>query len=341
MSLTNTLNKLFPPLYVQAKAQSNLIEGVKAYLATKNYPRDAEFIENFATARLYGGDRGIRGRMMLERLESFHGHHDTVDFADLTIEHVMPQPLTASWKNELGDSWEEAHGRLKDTIGNLTLSGYNQELSNDDFTAKRRILASSHLDVNRYFANVDRWNEQAILGRAKALSSMALSIWSDFGPKQEPPEEEPTESLDGGDDEAFDLPRVLSLLGGGSLVSGESRLRLYCLSDGIKVVIIYSNLYPRPNHFWYGLRPAVIEYLKEIDNSYVTFVMGRHATAIVPLERVREYCKGTKSSLNTDGTIIHYHVLISNEEEPHLFWSQETPRYSLLQYLVRFGQSTV
>ena len=83
----------------------------------------------------------------------------------------------------------------------------------------------------------------------------------------------------------------------------------------------------------------MIEYLGEIDNSYVTFVMGRHAAAIVPLELVREYCKGTKSSLNTDGTIIHYHVLIINEEEPHLFWSQETPRYSLLQYLVRFSQS--
>jgi len=338
---TNTLNKLFPPLYVQAKAQSNLVEGVKAYLASKNYPKDAEFIENFATARLYGGDRGIRGRMILERLESFHGHHETVDFAGLTIEHVMPQTLTTSWKNELGDSWEEAHGRLKDTIGNLTLSGYNPELSNDDFQTKRNLLNSSHLELNKYFVHVDRWNEQAILERAKALSSMALSIWSYFGPKQELPEEEPTESLDGGDDEAFDLPRVLSLLGGGSLISGDSRVRLYRFSDGKKAVFRYSKLYPRPNHFWYGLRPAVIEYLGEIDNSYVTFVMGRHAAAIVPLELVREYCKGTKSSLNTDGTIIHYQVRISNEEEPYLFWSQESPRYPLLQYLIRFDQSTL
>ena len=170
---------------------------------------------------------------------------------------------------------------------------------------------------------------------------MALSIWSFFGPKQESPEEEPIESLDGADDEAFDLPTVLSLLGGGSLVSGESRLRLYRFSDGKKAVIRYSKLYPRPNHFWYGLRPAVIEYLGEIDNSHVAFVMGRQAAAIVPLELVCEYCKGTKSSLNTDGTIRHYHVLISNEQDPHLFSSQETPRYSLLQYLVRFDQSTV
>ena len=336
---TNTLNKLFPPLYVQAKAQFNLVEGVKAYLASRNYPKDGEFVESFATARLYGSDRGIRGKLILERLESFHGHHETVGFAGLTIEHVMPQTLTTSWKNELGDSWEEAHARLKDTIGNLTLSGYNPELSNDDFTTKRRLLSSSHLELNKYFVHVDRWNEQAILERAKALSTIALSIWSFFGPEQESPEEEPLESLDGGDDEAFDLQRVVSLLGGGSLVSSESRLRLYCLSDGRKTHIKYSKLYPRPNNFWYGLRPAVIEYLGESDNSYLTFVMGRHAAATVPLELVREYCKETKSSMNPDGTIRRYHVLISNEEDPHLFWSQETPRYPLLQYLIRLDQS--
>jgi hypothetical protein len=339
---TNTLNKLFPPLYSQARAQpqTSLVEGVKANLATRNYPKDAEFSENFATARLYGGDRGIRGKMILERLERFHGHHETVSLSDLTIEHIMPQTLTTPWKNELGEAWEEVHARLKDTIGNLTLSGYNPELSNDDFRTKKQLLAASHVELNKYFAEVDHWGEQSILGRAKALASMAVSIWRYFGPKQDSPDDRPAEHEEGSDDDSFDQGKVLTLLGGGRLISNDSALKIHLLSDGRSIHIKYSKLHLRQNYYWYGLRPAVIEQLATVDNSYLCFVLGRRGVATVPLHLVTDYCKETKTSPNPDGTIRHYHLLISNEAEPELFWSQETTRYPLTPFVTRFNDES-
>ena len=62
----------------------------------------------------------------------------------------MPQTLTESWKAALGENWETVHDLLLHTIGNLTLTGYNAPLSNDDYSRKRAILLSSHLELNKY-----------------------------------------------------------------------------------------------------------------------------------------------------------------------------------------------
>ena len=61
--------------------------------------------------------------------------------ASLQIEHVMPQTLTDSWKATLGEEWETIHDLLLHTVGNLTLTGYNAPLSNDEYSRKREILA--------------------------------------------------------------------------------------------------------------------------------------------------------------------------------------------------------
>ncbi|MEI2775783.1 MAG: HNH endonuclease family protein [Tetrasphaera sp.] len=53
----------------------------------------------------------------------------------MTIEHVLPQSLTSEWRAALvrdlapGESAEEIHRAIVHTLGNLTLTGYNSELS--------------------------------------------------------------------------------------------------------------------------------------------------------------------------------------------------------------------
>lgn len=146
---------------------------------------DTEFRERFVAAKLYGaGDRIDKTKLILERLEASHRHKEVVSTDDLTIEHVMPQTLTDWWKQHLGDSWEVVHETLLDTIGNLTLTGYNTPLSNEGFNQKRQILAKSHLELNRYFGTVERWDEEAIRRRAEALSTQALVVWPYFGPER-------------------------------------------------------------------------------------------------------------------------------------------------------------
>ena len=67
------------------------------------------------------------------------------------------------------------------SIGNLTLTGYNSELSNKPFRNKKIFLAESHLESNKYFANITNWNKDSIIERTKILFNICNSIWSYFG----------------------------------------------------------------------------------------------------------------------------------------------------------------
>jgi len=179
---TNQLNKIFPTLYAQASEHGSLSEGVKVVLRNRNYPRDTEFRERFVASRLYGpGDRGTRTKLILERLESSFGNKEAVKADNLTIEHVMPQTLTDWWKEHLGNEFEATHELFLHTVGNLTLTAYNSELSNADFSYKRQIFKDSHLDLNNWFQGLEEWNEAAIKSRAETLAELALSVWPYFG----------------------------------------------------------------------------------------------------------------------------------------------------------------
>ncbi len=182
---TYGLNKVFPALYAQVSPNPSLTAGLKDALRSKNYPRDAEFRERFISSKLYApGERIEKTKIILERLEESFEHLEPVPFAGLQIEHIMPQTLTDSWKAALGGNWETVHDLLLHTVGNLTLTGYNAPLSNDDYSRKREILLGSHLELNKYFEGVAEWNEQAIRQRADALASIALKVWAYFGQEQ-------------------------------------------------------------------------------------------------------------------------------------------------------------
>src|SRR5436305_13939709 len=81
-------------------------------------------------------------------------HKEPVDTEALTIEHVMPRTPTDWWRQHLGEDWEVVHDEWLDTVGNLTLTGYNSELSNSDFPTKKKHLQASHVELNKYFESV-------------------------------------------------------------------------------------------------------------------------------------------------------------------------------------------
>ncbi|MGH7134339.1 MAG: DUF262 domain-containing protein, partial [Pirellulales bacterium] len=107
---TYGLNKIFPPLYAQAQRHQSLLEGVKAVLSGKNYPRDGEFRDRLVTTRLYAsGERAAKTKLILERLERHAAHREPVPSDKLTVEHVMPQTLTDAWRAHLGDDAEAVY----------------------------------------------------------------------------------------------------------------------------------------------------------------------------------------------------------------------------------------
>ena len=191
---TYGLNKVFPALYTQANQNTSIVAGLKDALRTKNYPRDVEFRERVVSTKLYGGgDRVEKTKIILERLEESFEHKEPVPFSTLQIEHVMPQTLTASWKEALGENWETVHELLLHTVGNLKLTGYNAPLSNDDYGRKREIFLKSHLESSKYFEAVTEWNDPLIRTRAEVLADRALKIWNYFGQELNGPD-----SLSGG-----------------------------------------------------------------------------------------------------------------------------------------------
>ena len=181
---TNQLNKIFPAVYPQLikSYPDRIVEGVKTILQSKGYPKDNEFLLRFKENKFYGaGDRQIKTKLILETLEAQYEHKEAVSVENLTIEHVMPQTLSEGWKKHLGEDWEETHELLIHTIGNLTLTAYNQELSNDDFESKKQTYGQSHLELNGYFANCSSWTRDEIEKRAEVLAQQALSTWNYFG----------------------------------------------------------------------------------------------------------------------------------------------------------------
>jgi uncharacterized protein with ParB-like and HNH nuclease domain len=187
---SNTLNKIFPIVYPQiiSKYPDNIVEGFKTVLQGRGYPKDNEFYLRFRETKFYGGgDRQIKTKLILETIEESFAHKERVPFDNLSIEHIMPQTLSEWWQNELGAEWEETHDLFLHTIGNLTLTAYNTELSNDSFPTKKKTFEESHLELNSYFSEISHWTRNEIEQRAEKLAKQAIELWTYFGQENTSP----------------------------------------------------------------------------------------------------------------------------------------------------------
>lgn len=180
---SNQLRKILPPVFDAVGGPgASFVEGVREQLGGRRCPDDNTFAESLCRAQLYAGaQRVTRVRLMLERLENSFDHKEPADLSRAQIEHIMPQTLTPEWIQELGDNAHDHHVQLLHTLGNLTLTGYNPDLSNKPYYEKRPLLRSSHFELNRHFDQVEHWNPAAIIARARSLAQRALKIWPDVG----------------------------------------------------------------------------------------------------------------------------------------------------------------
>jgi len=194
---TQGLNKVFTALYAQVRKHTeldsdNFVERLKLRLQNLNYPKDSEFRAKLVDVKLYGGNRSEKGKLILESIEEFFAHKEQVSFDNLSIEHIMPQTLNEAWKEILGEDWAITHELFCHTLGNLTLTAYNPELSNNTFEQKKEHLKNSHLELNKYFQNKTSWRREDIEKRAEYLANIALQIWSYFGHESAQPSQPST-----------------------------------------------------------------------------------------------------------------------------------------------------
>jgi alkylated DNA nucleotide flippase Atl1 len=184
---TNNLNRIFQAVPAQLPHDVPVADGLRQLLSADNrqWPDDEELREEIRSAPFYQYGRPNQRKLILQRLEESYEHPEPVDFgsAQLTIEHVMPQSPGNEWKAMLeddvaeGESMEDLHSSLKHTLGNLTLTSVNAELSNHPFERKQGLLRGSHLEMNRRIADTKRWGRVDILARADDLADRAVRLW--------------------------------------------------------------------------------------------------------------------------------------------------------------------
>ena len=189
---TNGLNRTFAGLMLEVD-KSNYLENLKFAFSqrpfSQRYPSNEEFGRSFLIRDIYRfRSKKFRPRdYLLRKLENY-GRKEPISVGDYTIEHVMPQTLSEEWQAELGEDWSETHETYLHTIGNLTLTGYNPELSNRSFREKQEMpggFRNSPLRLNRSLAQAERWNKIAIEDRAEMLAEKAREIWPYHGVSQE------------------------------------------------------------------------------------------------------------------------------------------------------------
>ncbi|WP_020132349.1 GmrSD restriction endonuclease domain-containing protein [Streptomyces sp. 303MFCol5.2] len=181
---TNNLNRIFQAVPGQLPLGVPVADGLHQLLSADNrfWPDDEELREKIQKAPFYQFGRWHQRKMVLQRLEESYEHPEPVDFdaAQLTMEHVMPQSPGDEWLRMLDDDTaraEDLHSRLQHTLGNLTLTAVNSELSNHPFERKQDLLRGSHLEMNRRIAATEHWGAEEILARADELADRAIELW--------------------------------------------------------------------------------------------------------------------------------------------------------------------
>ncbi|OLQ57126.1 hypothetical protein BHU50_04965 [Helicobacter pylori] len=178
---TNGLNKIFAS-FTKKINKDQYFESIKAHFlsleTTKGkFPKDSEFKNLFITIDFYNLKEK---KYFFERLENFDTK-EPVNIQECTTEHIMPQKLDSEWKRDLGENFQAIHDKYLHTIGNLTLTGYNQEYSNNSFQEKRDMekgFKQSSLRLNQSLKDLESFGEKEIEKRANDLADWALKIWT-------------------------------------------------------------------------------------------------------------------------------------------------------------------
>ncbi|NHA89779.1 DUF262 and DUF1524 domain-containing protein [Helicobacter pylori] len=177
---TNSLNKVFPSFtkHIQKDEYFKSLKAHFVYLTEKQrFPNNDEFKKLFITIDFYNFQKR---EYFLERLENFE-RKERVYAHEYTTEHIMPQTLEEEWERDLGGNFQAIHDKYLHTIGNLTLTGYNQEYSNKSFQEKRDMekgFKQSPLKLNQSLKNLESFGEKEIEKRANDLADWALKIWT-------------------------------------------------------------------------------------------------------------------------------------------------------------------
>lgn len=112
---------------------------------------------------------------------------------------------------------------------------------------------------------------------------------------------------------------ALELLGGGKFTNNVNKIKFYELDNGDKISIKYSKYYDAEPNYWYGITPKSLDKYQQQEITHLCFTVGSEGVIKLPYDALTEYIEHTRVSMNTDGTIRHYHIHIRNNPTFELY----------------------
>lgn len=177
---SNSLRGFFITLYNRVfKIPSNkklYYESINKFLWTISsrdaIPSEAEFKKALETADIYNNPTLCKYLLMdIENGSS----KEILNAESLTIEHIMPQTLNSDWKYIK----EEDHEKYLHVLGNLSVTGYNSELSNKSFAEKVELIRenSKAVVLNKDVQDKKTWDIPEIKNRGKRLANIIVKLY--------------------------------------------------------------------------------------------------------------------------------------------------------------------
>ena len=144
------------------------------FKGTAEFPDDSNVINSIIEKDVY---KTVLSKFILTRLEHLNSK-EKIDIENITIEHIMPRTLNDDWKDLIGNNYKEIHKKYINTLGNLTLTGYNSELSNNNLKDKIKVYKNSKFTfLNKDLLKLNDWNESIIIERSKRLINELLKYY--------------------------------------------------------------------------------------------------------------------------------------------------------------------
>ena len=225
----------------------------------------------------------------------------------------MPQTLTPEWEVRLGADASRVYADWLHTLGNLTLTGYNPELSNKPYADKRSVYALSHFDLNRYFGTCETWGPAEIRDRAAKLFGTALQLWP-----RPPVTASPAPVAENAAQAGFNAECVRLVQGQlGVNLSKLSQTRYQSGDGGVRVVCAVSALHKESEDtpfYWFGFRVTQREFLQQATRPWICLGCGSpETTLLIPLSAMDELLKAM--SVTNPGDPYHWHIVVQKRGE--------------------------
>lgn len=171
------LHAVFKGLWGKAGADPKKLKE-KIVTGTIRCPNDQQIRETLSSGDMYS--RKITKYLLIQRELHFNkenGYDNATE--DFTIEHVLPQSLTADWLDWFN---REDHKALLHTIGNLVplTKGQNGRIKDLDWAKKKGVIKGSNWKITQNAAAARTWDKGQIQRRAKQFADWAVEEWPDI-----------------------------------------------------------------------------------------------------------------------------------------------------------------